>query len=1470
MLHRHVLQTPADRADECAAAAARWIVNRIAEGALTTATVHVAGNAEEDSRAAWRRLFETLPAAWLVDAPLTSVQAVVELAKKGAVGPGLLPIPLGSRPSKDPGLRPDRQELDRALLELGTMLSERGGTSQRAHLSRLLLAETLLSVREDVEFDERLRRLPLLRAHRLPDDRDEAWSIGELRDRAQRRRVFARGVADDGEGDGSLEAPSDPKRAVKALAEAIGEAAWLVDTAVGAAAQVPIPTAEALSLAVLQFEEIRSPPTDRIGLLERLAGDVANTAGSHVRRTIRALLTGRSADGGDDEALFYVRSQDSEETENRLTLDILLGLLGRSWCAVDPRLVEPLPHWLVRDLGAWAVDGGVLQRLLRDCLNRSVAWRSLQGEAVLHLLAGLHAGSAEALRNWRAMPLHRDHQGRRGPIDERTWRVTGKLRPPRELEAEVRLLEPDLEVASLYVDVPVLNEDGILRAMLESRDPKQFADRIARAVRSQDGHLALPADPKLRNLLREAAWLPCRDGGPGVAPGRLIILPGELQARVAPLAAAGCLGDHRLAVDVTPGVWESAEDVVHEVLGRPDVARQVKRLANTLTSTKVAEVDGGAYIVLPARMRVDAALIDDGVQSPLVDAHQGWALLRVAATALAVSGRRLGEISLSARDALLSLGQSLCGPLPALRQIETLKAVAAAGPAKDSRTGRLFGVLVEIFSQEAGFLDDVIPHITLPTQDGQWRESREIARSESGVARRHRLLSELRGPLRLDTDEPVHQKPVATTSSAEVVDTAKALAKYFQPWTGQLPSGAVGALLSLLGTGKKGAIANLAQRWLGDDVSVDGMLQELFGETGYPAGVRVFYSGRAARGGSVEALNLVGERVEMDAAGDADTIFAADPESLYHWRGDFWNPRLGDVEPGSAREADRRPSLQFWSLNLRDVEPRRRTSHELTTLLGTTVEWWAVRILEAELDAVRRWWSRWGTGSQAQVGPVRASILAHLPLTLRHLDVRDCVPLREALREADWAQRRREQAPSSQIREAIAAERSALDRLADLIRSDPEHQRFLWRRVQDRIRRFGYREDSVLLELAQNADDALAQAAEISRVPLPVNARRLLVRVHEGGEVAVVDIVHYGRPINETGGAAFPEGRDRQWDQDLYFMTLLNLSGKPGEMPGQGTASSTTGRFGLGFKSVHLVSTTPSVVSGFLTFSIAGGLLPEEHSIPDDPDLVPLEGHRPTRVRLPLRDDVPVSDLIEHLFRRFAYTRALLPAFARQVREVIVDGGPHPGVSVFDGEPIENAPGWSVAKDTVEIRGHGQWRIIRFRPADAGIAAGTAALILGLRDGVPSALPTDLPFLWNVTPTSEGWGCGYAINGPFKLDPGRTHVSLDDEATLQVVNLLGDALGTGLVALHDALVGAGEGPPGVTCAPSTFLAALWRVLTSGLDSRDDLRRGTLLRLHEAGRGLSAWMSVRAVVPSGLPAPFPETLPPLQPGSCQAE
>ena len=839
----------------------------------------------------------------------------------------------------------------------------------------------------------------------------------------------------------------------------------------------------------------------------------------------------------------------------------------------------------------------------------------------------------------------------------------------------------------------------------------------------------------------------------------------------------------------------------------------------------------------------DASLIKDALKTTLADSHPGWKLVH---TVNRVLGQGGGDGSQDASEPLLKLVKALCAPLPPACQIAMLKALAQSRPAKESSGGRLFRTLLNCFAKTDEFFERVLPEIELPTQDGNWHASQDVARSESGVARRHRLIFELRPILRLNGDDPVPQTSnVGSDDSGTGFDDLEALENYFEPWHDQVPHGAVGAFLSLLGNGFRGGISKLAQQWLGEGVSLEGLRAGLpVADGSVPcAEVSVWVKPDVARGNRVNAMNVVRSWAEMEADAENDTLFAIDPRKC---------------PPSSTVLSELGP---FWEIQLRDVESRSRTPSELTCLLGGTVERWAVRFLKLDRDKVKTWWSRWGTGSQADLGPVLASIMAHLPLTLRQLNVQEREPLREALREADQAQRKREQAPQKQN---LKAEREALDRLAKLI-EEPEHQMFLWGRVNELMRRYGYGPDSVLLELAQNADDALAQAAEIKGGPLPPATCRLLIRVHEHDGTPTVDITHWGRPINDTGGAAFPKGRERQWDQDLYFMMLMNLSGKPGEAPEGAASSSTTGRLGLGFKSVHLVSSSPSVVSGFIGFSIAGGLLPQEQSLESEADGSMIEGRRATRVRLPLHDGVEAGAL----FRRFTYARALLPVFARQLRKVVVEGGPLSGSHVFDGKPIKGAPGWSVGAKTELLNHDGRWRILRFRPADAGHEGmGTAALAVGLKEGVPTAFRPDVPFLWNVTPTSESWGCGYAVNGPFKLDPGRTHVSLNDDETLRAAGGLGDALGKGLIQLHDALVCPTDEVRGLLdhADGRSFLRSLWKVLAGGLDNQQPLQREFLLQLHGNGRGLSTWMAERPVVPTGLPAPFPQVLPPLTSGT----
>ena len=1433
---RHVLGPEACGEDIRAAAVARWLAGQIGDGALAHTTRRSASRESRDElREAWRDLCEALPKAWLVETPVDSQPAVAELAAGGVIGEGLFPVPFGRRRGESP-LAPqlDQERLDRALYTLGRRL-EAGGESERLRHSRLLLAEVLLSRRHDRPMDDPLVGLPLLRAIRLTEDREEAWSIAELRHRLENRRVFASPDSEVSDYDGTdgtrPERPSDPKRAVMELAKALHEAVWLVsgEAAASVAADVPSPAPEALASAVLRAETL-ADPANRKPLLMRLAPEVSDS--SNVRWAARVLLAGRAADVvGEDAELFHDRSG------NGRALRILLRLLDRSWCAVQGKLVESLPQDTLEALSVGQADHQALHRLLGDCLDKPVDWTGLSDGAALQLLQHLYGATHDERERWRTMPLHRGVDGIRGAFNHRARRSTGKtgeLRLPPELEAEVRLLDPDSEVAHLYDSVPDMDRDGLLQLMLEDSRPWRFAEQIVHSIRPSEGPVLLPQDGELRDLLRRSRWLPQRDGG-ALAPDAVLIAPKELLDAVTGLAAAGALGDRRLPDAVDSGIWRTVEPVVREILGRLSRERQVQRMVDALDSDQVGQVDRGAWLVMPNPKLVNASLVEDALQTTLAGSHPGWKLVHAAACVVGHGDDRSQDSS----EPLVKLAKALCAPIPPDHQIEMLRSLAGSRPAKGSPAGRLFRRSLGCFVETDGFFAHVLPKLELPTQDGNWHASRDVARTETGVARRHRLIPELRPILRLSGDDSV---PYASSAGSSPAGTGlDALEKYFEPWRGRVRHGAVGAFLSLLGNGLHNVIGNLAQQWLGEDVAI------------VPIGgldrhaVSVWVSPQVAHGDRVGAVNILGSRVvmEADADADVDTLFAIDP--VRHPRSQF-SPVLRQLG-------------EFWEITLRDVEPQSRSPSELMRLLGGTAERWASRYLGLDREQVNAWWSRWGKSSQADLGPVLASIKAHLPLTLQQLDVKESEPLRDALREAERAQRKREQAPST---ETLKIEREALDRLATLIH-EPQHQEFLWKRVNELMRRYGYRHDSVLLELAQNADDALAEAAEIKGGSLSPTTRRLLIRVHEHGGTPTVDVMHWGRPINDTGGAAFPDGRERQWDQDLYFMMLMNLSGKPGEAHGESSSSSTTGRFGLGFKSVHLVSSSPSVVSGFIAFSIAGGLLPQERAVPDETDSSMIEGGRPTRVRLPLRPDVEARTLIERLFRRFAYARVLLPVFARQVREVVVEDGPFRGVHVFDGNPIDGAPGWSVGAET-ELPNHvGRWRILRFRPADAGREdMGTAALAVGLREGVPTAFCPDVPFLWNVTPTSENWGCGYVVNGPFKLDPGRTHVSLDDNTTLRTVGGLGEALGRGLIELHNVLVDLTDAShsPLVIGDGRGFLSSLWRVLACGLNNPDALRRRFLLELHGNGRGLSAWMGACSAVPSGLPAPFQPMLPPL--------
>ena len=204
----------------------------------------------------------------------------------------------------------------------------------------------------------------------------------------------------------------------------------------------------------------------------------------------------------------------------------------------------------------------------------------------------------------------------------------------------------------------------------------------------------------------------------------------------------------------------------------------------------------------------------------------------------------------------------------------------------------------------------------------------------------------------------------------------------------------------------------------------------------------------------------------------------------------------------------------------------------------------------------------------------------------------------------------------------------------------PEATAELLKAVRAKIADFGYSESRVVFELFQNADDAYRQfeAADDQAC-----FRLEILSDGSGG----FRIVHWGRPINHLGSDV-REGRSLGRDRDLLNMLLMNFSEKRGH--------DLTGKFGLGFKSVHVVSDNVGIASGYIALRIRGGLVPVSWA--DGRDKAEaykrLDGRKATVIDVPFATETGREGA--QATGAFLRSAAWLPAFAREIRRIEIRG----------------------------------------------------------------------------------------------------------------------------------------------------------------------------------------------------------------------
>ena len=422
------------------------------------------------------------------------------------------------------------------------------------------------------------------------------------------------------------------------------------------------------------------------------------------------------------------------------------------------------------------------------------------------------------------------------------------------------------------------------------------------------------------------------------------------------------------------------------------------------------------------------------------------------------------------------------------------------------------------------------------------------------------------------------------------------------------------------------------------------------------------------------------------------------------------------------------------------------------------------------------------------------------------------------------------------------------------------------RKLVDAVRRkmsdFQYSTGSVPFELFQNADDAVAELEEMES-SIDRMARQFVLNLDS--EHRLLEIFHWGRPINRHECPGFQGGLERGYDQDLQKMLTLNFSDKgvnPNERP-----AIVTGRFGLGFKSVFFVSEQPEVISGRLAFEIRGGFFPVALSQAAAEEMrekareLGKPGLAPTAIRLKWAHQTQPHQ-ISGAVDDFIAVAPLLTIFARRIRTLIVAQG-------------AKRDTWTNTETNLTSTG----RVVRsqirnmaflcFR-CSLGSDERPATVLFQLDSGGTVPLPDTLTGLWITTPTAARSDLKYALNAPFKPDAGRQQLALNNRENRTIATEVAQAWEEALIELFDETGEHWDRFADLVRLHSTangdnWWRQFWTVVTRSspvLDWESIQGGGQILSWIAWGKFVGAMRGLvrqRAAIPSGLPGQYMKML-----------
>ncbi|MBU2964928.1 hypothetical protein Q4508_15225 [Amphritea sp. 2_MG-2023] len=686
----------------------------------------------------------------------------------------------------------------------------------------------------------------------------------------------------------------------------------------------------------------------------------------------------------------------------------------------------------------------------------------------------------------------------------------------------------------------------------------------------------------------------------------------------------------------------------------------------------------------------------------------------------------------------------------------------------DKTTLQIFNAYLKAFSQRP-HASDFLQNLKLFAQDKQWRDSEDLVSGVEGISagcmldyKQGQILSKV---IKSDDTHTASKTNAYSSNRGDPAAAANIVRNYFQPWTGRVPS-ALTALFTLL-LGRDDGVQQLCDEHLGqhsrewlikqipwtipEDIE-HGAYCWLYGDSLEEAIDKFRMSVTVHSGESKAVLSILGETITVPLNDKPSNLFID-------------KPKYYKINESDDYQVD---------LELRKVSSETLSDEQLSELLRKSSEYLLREVYNQKKMQLDSLWVELSKSDQVDIKLAQALILKNIPFYLKQLGTHKHPSLSDHLTQyRDFETKEQEFSDKPEADIYKAKHEQVLQHIKQIIESDETAQQAILESVRRKVGDFQYQPENIPFELFQNADDALQDLeliiedrhsqGQVSADPI----RKLVIDIAQDSLV----FIHWGRAINQFGNNADLR-RDKGFDRDLENMLILSASDKE---------EGVTGKFGLGFKSVWLISERPTIVSGRLQAEITGGLLPTPTNNPASQTLRyrMAELHRQnqwpgTGLHLPLVDDHKGCELI----KPFKAVAGLLVAFARKINTLeLCDSAGQTQRVVWDAKPVLDCQRLTFGRIDLPS-GHLSALKITLKDSDIIIPFGP--------DGF-QVLPEKIPSLWVTAPLKERDYLGFAINAMFEIDAGRSRLSADAAANTQRAELIGQQLSESLDHLYQAV-----------------------------------------------------------------------------------